>query len=149
MASVHKQCLDAIVTATQALTLTPALEAGEIVARRRPNPKNGNLYHGITFFMLQEQEAPGTNRREDIGYAIGGYLAVPVDNSQADGLDTIPSWREAIRREFIHQRLSGVSFADGHYLTTTFEPGSFLVPADERYEVSTFVIRCWMREPRT
>lgn len=146
--SVHKQCLDAIVTATRALALVPTLESAEIQARRRPK-RGERLYTGITFFMLPEQEAPGTNQREDIGYAIGGYIAVGVDSSLHDNIDAIPSWREAIRREFIHQRLSDVSFTGGHYLTTTFEPGNFNMPVDERFEVSTFVIRCWMREPRT
>ena len=147
MASVEKQCLDSIVNVTRQLSLT-GVAPDEIAARRRPR-KGDAPYYGITFFLLPEQETRGTNQRDDVGYAIGCLIAVHADQSLSDGIDLIPSWRESIRREFIHQRLPEVSLPAGCYLTTTIEPGNFLTPKDERYEFSQFVIRCWMRESRT
>lgn len=147
--SVHKQCMDAIASAIQGLSLEQ-LSRDEIVVRRRAFP-DGMVHYGISIHPSEEQEAPGTNSREDIGYGVDVTMAAPADNSMRDSVDLIPSWREAIRRKLMHDRLS-VTLTGGHYLQTKVEHGTFNAPLPKdshEYELSRLVVRCWMREPRT
>jgi hypothetical protein len=146
VSAVQTQCADALATAIAALSLT-GISSGEIVVRRKPT-RADQFYRGITLFPLEENEAPGTNQREDIGYAIGVLLCRESEFGNADNMDVFPTWRESIRRNVIHKRIT-VTLSGGHYLTTTWEPGRFNVPKQDRFETSQFTIRCWMREPRT
>lgn len=150
--SVQKQCEDAVIAAIKTLNLTGVQEA-EIVARRRPWRVLGDgsveMFRGITVHPIEETEAPGTNEREDIGYGVGVTMVVPSDLKLTEGRDKVYAWREAIRRKLYHDVLS-ITFAGGLYLQTKISHNQLVMPKEaDRYEFSSLLVRCWMREGRT
>lgn len=151
MADVHEQCLQELVRQTRGLKL-PIADA-EIAARRLPWTTNGDrsvtIHRGITFYPLEEAESAGTNEREDIGYPCGCAIILAADAGTADNLGKVLECRAKIRRKFIHQRLDKVTLSGGLYLTTKVSHLQINLPREaHRYEASSLLIRCWMREPR-
>ena len=148
---VFDTCLSELAKQTKAIEAL-GIPADEIVVRRLPWSDNGTqtvVHRGITFYPLEEQEAPGTNVREDIGYPCGCAIILPADHGTAAHVAKVLDCREKIRRRFIHQRLSGVTLTGGTYLTTKVQHLQINLPREaHRYEVSSLLIRCWMREPR-
>lgn len=150
--SVHQNCLELIAETIKGLALD-RLAPEEVVVCRKPwkDEGNGNVVidRGIRIHKAPEAEAAGTNERDDIGYGCFVTMIVPTDESQAENTDLVGAWRATIRREFLHARLD-VSLDDGQYVTTKVSHGEIDVPKEaHRYEVSTLLIRCWMREPRS
>jgi hypothetical protein len=148
---VHEQCLHELVKLTRGLKLPIASD--EIVARRLPWVVNGDrsvtVHKGITFYPSEETESAGTNEREDIGYPCSCAIILAADHGTADNLGKVLECRAKIRRRFIHQRLDRVTLAGGHYLTTKVSHQPINLPREaHRYEASSLLIRCWMREPR-
>jgi hypothetical protein len=151
---VHEMCLNELVRKTQGLGL--GFPASEIRKRRlehRIESDGSRTIHnwerGITFFPLQEQESPGTNAREDIGYGCGCLIVLPADHGSAENLGKVLEARAKIRRAFIHQRMENVSLSGGMYLTTKVAHLPINQPrGPHSYEASSLLIRCWMREPR-
>jgi len=149
---VHKQAMAVICTRIKALSL-PGFSREQIVVRRWPwdTKADGtvNYHHGITIHPEREIEAPGTNERDDIGYGIGVTMIVPADHASTANVDKVPMARREIRAEFHHQKLTGVSLNDSIHLNCTVEHNAINTPRDgHRYEISSQIIRFWMREAR-
>ena len=153
MPDVHEQCLDEIVAGIKGLKLwTPAEE----VRKRRLEYKlttDGRVMlreweRGITVFPIQEMEAAGTHNKHDIGYGCGCVIALPADHGQADNIGRMLEARAKIRRRFIHQKLTTIQLTGGYYLTTKVQNLPINQPREShRFEASSLLIRCWMREP--
>lgn len=149
--STFKQALDAVVTAIQSLSLTN-LPSDEVRVRRWPWKKTPDGYfahRGITVHPLMEQEGLGTNLRDDIGYGVGISMCVGSDHAAYENIDQIPAWREAIRKNLNHQRLA-ISTSGDNTLDCLVSHGQLNLPKElDQHEISTLVLRCWMRESRT
>lgn len=148
---LQTQAEDAVLLAIQQLGL-PSLSADMVVAVRRPWVQRGGdwiIYPGISIHGGPEVEDNGTNQREDIGYPVFVTMVAPSDPSRRSSRDLLPSWREPIRRRFIHGVLSNVAISGGLFLRTRCVPGAFPHPeGDDKYESSTLKVLVWMREPR-
>jgi hypothetical protein len=154
--TVNSEQCKAIIKKAMAGLKLPSLSSGEIVARRRPFERQSDrtvlMWRGITLFDVEERQAPGTCAREDIGYGIGLFMAVPSDAAMYDNVALIPTWRQTIRPFFDRKRVNRLAelSGEGIVLTTTVEAGTLNVPQKgHRYETSQMVIRCWLRESRT
>ncbi len=148
---VHEQMLDEIVAGIRGLKLP--IPDDEIQKRRGPYQVNGDKtitpYRGISVYPTQEQEAPGTHGKEDIGYAVGVAIILPADHSFTANVGKVLECRSRIRRRFIHQRLTKPALSGGYYLTTKVAHLPINLPREaHKYEASSLLIRCWMREPR-
>ncbi len=148
---IHEQCLDEIVAAIRGLKLP--IPADEIQKRRGAYQVNGDQtitpYKGISVYPAEENEAPGTHAKEDIGYACGVAIILPADHAFTAAVGKVLECRSKIRRRFIHQRLFKPSLTGGYYLTTKVSHLPINLPREaHRYEASSLLIRCWMREPR-
>lgn len=145
MASTESAILEAVETVISGLDFTVAPE--EIAVRKWPYDKgrtSEHWYPGITIHRGKEREFPGTNERDDIGYAVD--ITMVVDNSADPTEDDIfADWRQKIRKAFIHQRLTGVSSV----CTCLVEPGPVYANVPENYDVSSLTIRVLSREART
>lgn len=125
------------------------VQSSEIEIRRLPWDEN-QIHRGITIYPTEEREAAGTNQREDIGYGVGVALILPNDSSLREHVGRVSEWRSIIRRQFIHGRLSNVVLTGGHYCITKVEHHQLNIPREaHRYEASSLIIRCWMRESRS
>jgi len=146
--SVHYQCLLAIRNGIIDLSLD-GFQPNEIQVRSSPWSSE-SIYRGITVHDLEEDEAAGTNQREDIGYACAATIIIGNDHAVGEGIDTLAEMRARIRRRFVHQAIASVSLVGGIYLTTTVGKSPMRLPKqwDDTYLLSSLVIRCWMREPR-
>lgn len=128
------------------------LSMAEIKVRRQPWRKQGDgtwlVHRGITIHPEMEQQNPGTNRSEDIGYGIGVTMIISADHSPEE-LGPVTDWREIIRRKFINQRLVGVTVERGHICPCTVEHADFAKDfKDHEYEISSLLIRPWAHEAR-
>lgn len=156
MPDICEQCLDELVSKTKGLQL-PGIRAEEVRKRRLEYKvsTNGKISikeweKGITFFPIAEAEAAGTTGRDDIGYGIGCVIVLSPDSGQSANTGRASEIRAKIRREFIHQRLTTVTLSGGYYLTTKFQHGQIHLPREaHRFEASTVLIRCWVRESRS
>lgn len=133
--------------------LALGVPAAEIVVRRHPweAVEGGvNIHRGITVSPVPERFAPGTNRGEDIGYGVMVTDITPRQASSTEGIPGPTARKTTIRRAFVHQRPLTLEIVNGHYLTTTVEPGEMLdqVRGIDKYDVSSFVLRFWIREER-
>jgi len=154
MADVHEQCLDELVKITQGLQLAD-VKADEIRKRRLEYKveSDGRIRintweRGITFFPMQELEAPGTHGRDDIGYGCGCVIAFGTDHGPGANVGRASECRARIRRKVINQKLN-IELSGGYYLTTKVAHLPINQPREShRYEASSLLIRCWMREPR-
>lgn len=151
MASIQKQCEDAIVTAIHGLSLT-GLSNSEVVARRGPW-KEGVPPHppqrGVTVYPVQAVAGMGTNEREDVGYGVGILACVPSDQAGTTNRDKLPLWFETIFDKLVEDRIT-VTLTGGNFLTVTWEFGQMQVPKEFfAYEISSMIARCWVRRSRT
>lgn len=149
---IHEQALDK--TAAYLREMGLGLPASEIVVRRNPWTllNNAVLVHkGITVSPVPETYAPGTNRSEDVGYGVRITDITAKDNSEREGYQKPTTRRTTIRRAFVHQHPITFDIVDGLYNQTTFEAGELLDAPKvlDRFEVSSVVIRYWLRERRT
>lgn len=155
MSDIHEQCLDALVRATKGLKL-PSVPAEEIRKRRLEYrlTTDGRVSlreweRGVTFFPIQEMEAAGTIGRNDIGYGCGCVIVLPADHGQSALVGRAPEIRAKIRRKFIDQKLTIPGMNGLFYQTTKVAHLPLNQPRDaHRFEVSSLLIRCWVREPR-
>lgn len=148
---VHEQCLDEIVSGIRGLKLP--VPADEIQKRRGALQQNGDKtftpFKGISVYPIQENQAPGTFSREDIGYGCGVMIYFGADHSYSANVGKLLECRAKIRRKFIHQRLTTPTLSGGYYLQTKVSHLPINTPREaHRYEASSLLIRCWMREPR-
>ena len=151
MASIQKQCEDAIVTVIQDLNLTGITDS-EIMARRSPW-KEGTPPHphgrGFVIHPVSPTKSIGTNVREDVGYGVGIFLAWPSDQSGTSNRDTVPLWLETVFDKIVEDRIS-ITLTGGTFLTVTWEFGQLQIPKEFfAYETSQMVARCWVRRTRT
>lgn len=146
---VHEKCLDELLRLTKGLRLP--FPADEICKRRmwfvRDDKGHLTPYPGVTFWPLQEAEAPGTMSREDIGYGCGCAVVIPSDHALKSVVGKSPYCRARIRRKVIHQRLD-VTQTGMTYLTTKVAHLQINQPLLARFEASLLRIVCWMRETR-
>lgn len=153
---IGEKCLNELVTVTKGLTL-PLIRAEEVRGRRLEYKitTDGRVSlreweKGVTFFPMPETEAAGTHGREDIGYGIGLVVALSPDSGQSANVGAATEIRALIRRRFIHQRLTTVTVSGGYYLTTKFHHLQINLPREaHRFEASSCLIRCWVRESRS
>lgn len=148
---VHEQCLREIRDRIVGLKLS--IPASEIQVRRGYMQQNGDRtitpFTGISIYPEQEREAPGTIGKEDIGYGCGVAIILPADHAFTENVGKALECRAKIRRKFVHQKLLTVKLGDGYYLTTHVSHLPINIPREaHRYEASSLLIRCWMREPR-
>ena len=110
MASTQLDILNAVKTVIANLSLT---DCEEVAVRAVPKD-GGTFYHGITVSPTGEHELSGTNERDDFAYQV---LITCVVNNDIDPTerDLFGTWRQRIRKAFLHQKLSGV--AERHYLS--------------------------------
>ena len=154
MADVHEQCLDELVAITKGLKLS--VPADQIRKRRLEHKVESNgqtTIHtwepGITFFPMQEVEAPGTHGREDIGYGCGCIIVLAADHGPSANIGRAIEFRAKIRRKVISQKLTTVQISGGYYLTTKVSHLPINQPrGPHSYEASSLLIRCWVRESR-
>lgn len=137
--STHKDALDAIASDIASLSLSGC----EAVKVRAAPKDRGRWYDGITVHPVKEDERAGTNERDDIGYACQVTMVVN-NNEDLDEADLFGTWRQTIRKKFIHQRLTGV---DDCY-TCLVEPGPVYVDNEKNYDIGTMIIRVLCRETR-
>jgi hypothetical protein len=151
---VHELCLKEIAAGIKGLQT--CFRAEEIRVQRLDHKveSDGSVTihtweRGVTVFPLQEQESAGTNLREDIGYGCGVLFVFPNDHGPKDNVGKVLEARALTRRRFIHQRMTTVALSGGMYLTTKVAHLPINQPrGPHTFEVSSLVIRCWMREPR-
>jgi hypothetical protein len=144
MAEVHSSFMNAVLERIKGLELPGHPRP---VIRRWPW-SDTHIHSGITIHPTPESEAPGTNEREDIGYGVGVTMILPTDHGMTENVERIPIWRAKIRRAFINQRLR-VKFDGASEHVCKVEHGNFPLPREaHKYEVSSLIIRCWMRESR-
>lgn len=147
MYSTESSILTSVWTTISNILYTTAPE--EIAIRKWPYDKSrdkDHWYPGITISRAMENERPGTNERDDVGYGI--QVTMVMDNSAyPDELDYFSEWRQKIRKAFIHQRLTGTG-TDTIY-TCLVEPGPVYKNVPENYDIDTLVIRVMSREART
>jgi len=140
MASTVSSILSAVDTVNTALTLTDCEEVAV-----RAEPKDGDaFYPGITISQKTESEHRGTNERDDIGYPV---LITFVVNNDVDPTedDLFATWRQTIRKAFIHKKLSGVTSV----CTCLVEHGPVFQDVPDHLDVGTMVLRFISRETRT
>jgi hypothetical protein len=139
--------MDQIVTQINAMSLAGL--GGNGLCQKRIAPWDRNKIHsGITVHLpVQEHEMPGTHSCDDIAYPIQVTIVRGTSGSEeSTHIDRLAVWRQKIRREFIHQRLSGV---DTVY-TCRVQFGRVLLPSHYRdnYHATTMSIVCMSRESR-
>ena len=137
--------MNQIKTQIDALDLTDA-ERNPVQVRKFPWD-NSHIYRGITVHLpTREYELPGTNGCDDIVYPIMVTIVVGVGGAETTSITRIATWREKIRREFINQRLTGVTSV----YTCRIKFGSVLLPDKYRknYDATTMAILCVSREQR-
>lgn len=140
MTSTQKSILDAVKTTIDGLSLTGVEEA-----KVRTHPEDaGQFYPGITIHPIKEDELLGTNEQDDIGYGIQITMVIN-DDDDLDEDDIIGTWRQNIRKAFIHQRVSGITGC----CTTYVEHGPVYTPNDENLTISTLILRVIVREARS
>ncbi len=153
MTSVLGQCLEAVAEIIRGLAL-PGLNHDSIRVARLPWIVGGDgnviINPGIVVHPVRERTAPGTNVREDIGYGCAITMIRPASHSSMEDVDIVNQWREAIRQRLVEARLDDIVVDDGHYCITKIEHNELNVPREgHRYEISSIVARCWVREART
>lgn len=142
--SVMKQCGDAIVTVIEGLDLT-GIEDTEVTLRKLYRDGD-SIQRGVSVCPVPEREAPGTNVRDDYGYGFLIVMCQGTGHGMSDDIDKVTLWRQSIKRAFNNKRLTGVS----ECYICTFEAGDTFMPREYQgsRDVSSFVVRCWCREPR-
>ena len=153
MKSVQEQCLEEIAGVIRGLALR-RLDHSSVHVARLPWYINGDgtavINRGIYVHPAEEREAPGTNEREDIGYGCAITMIVPATHSGLEEVGLVSEWRETIRRRLVNRRLTDLVLEGGHSCIVKIEHNNLNVPRQaHRYEVSSMVARCWVREPRT
>jgi hypothetical protein len=110
----------------------------------RASAKDGdNWYDGITVHPVAEDEFAGTNACDDIGY--GAQVTMVVNNDEDPSEDDLyGTWRQTIRKAFIHQRLAGISTVH----TCLVQPGPIYRNVPENLDVGSLIIRVISRETR-
>lgn len=105
MTAKLESILTTVQTQIQALNLSGIADA-DIVVRSVPFNKDLTTFPHIVIAPFgNEEEQPGTNASDDIGYPVS--VCVVSNPSLAEtNRGTYLQWRESIRKEFINQRLS-------------------------------------------
>ena len=105
------------------------------------------IHSGVTVHLPEKEwELEGTNTCDDIAYPIMVTIVRGTSGSESDHVGRIATWRQKIRREFIHQRLSGVTSV--HTVHVRF--GHVVIPDKWRknHIATTMAIICISREER-
>lgn len=152
MSDFHTDCLNEVKRQICTLKLT-GLTPKEIAIVRQPWNKKGDgtlvIHRGISIHPEREVEIAGTNKSEDIGYGVGVTMIMPANHALSE-LGNVTEWRRLIRRKFISQRLSNLRVQSGHVCPCTVEHAEFPRDFDDhKYEISSLLIRVWVRETRS
>jgi hypothetical protein len=143
--SLSFQCLDVLRDDIAALGLAWP-DAPRIKVRK--HPKDSRVYYeGITVSPQDIREGGGTNLTDDIGY---GCLITICRSTQQDltaYIDRFTTIEQTIRQALIHQKLGSINTN----FTVRYEPHLQFDDTDYRkdWDVSNFVLRCWIEETRT
>lgn len=146
--AVHKQALDAVVTAIRNLGLE-SIHTKEIQARKIPYDDD-RIFPGITVSWTSEREAGGTTQRDDTGYPLLVTMIQGSGKDSTEGLAKIALWRQQIMRAFNRKRLAGISATGVHQLECTVQRQKVTLPDKfkDNYDAGQLVVTCWFREPR-
>lgn len=131
------------------------MPSDETIARRTPWSKGADgamvIHRGLSVCPSPERYAPGTNKSEDIGYGVQVFDITPRDTSLTQGIANPTARKALIRRAFVHQKPVTLEGSNIQYCQTTVEPGRLydMPPGIDKFEVSTFIIRFWIRESRS
>lgn len=143
MTSRYQDILTQVKTQIAALSLSN-IEADEIQIRKFPWTRD-HVYSGITIHPGAEFEERGNNTHDDIVYPvmitmIQGTIGI------TDDIDRIATWRQTIRKEFIHQRLDTLTCIN----TVRIKWGEVFLPKKFRdnYDASTMALLVSSREDR-
>lgn len=141
--SVFYRCLLAVAETVRGLDLGGAQQ--NVMVRKLPY-KNKKWTVGIFVTPVTETliAGGGTNVSNDPGYRVQVTIAQRNEQSNTENLDRFLLWRQTVRREFHHKRLSGVAESIINYV----EPGPVFLPIayDDDFDVQAMVIRCTCRD---
>lgn len=146
--SVFDQCLDTIKSEIDTLIsggdLT-GIVTDEVVIRRNFLDSQ-ETYPGINIVPANIVDGRGTNESDDRGYGVLLAFVRSNNSDLTEGLTTDLNNRQAIRRYFLNQKLSGVTEV---YIVKVEEgdaiDGKWL---RKNYNVAPIMLRCWARENR-
>ena len=144
--SIFMDLLDAVAGRIRSLDLQ-WLEPTDIEVRRFPH--DGERYmEGITIHPARERIGRGTNARDDIGYGVGVSIVKRNTDDLVEDMDLVLHWREQIRHSFIENSCIETltnSFVAKIEHGEVFDDRVFM---RQDFDLSTLVIRCWVRENR-
>jgi hypothetical protein len=145
-ASVHKQILDYVETTIEGLGLT---DIDTVYARKftwRQHINDLSLPCCI-IAPARENLALATNKSYDMAYGIQVVLIQVCNRDYTANLDRLMKWREDVIREF-----QGRSFtaSDTFVWDVKIEPGPVVDQGVflNQYDATSFVMRCYVREPK-
>lgn len=150
--AVYYDILTTVQTQIQALvtagTLTTFSNAN-IVIRKRPKEKALPDLPGILICPWGAVASPhdaGTNERDDIEYPVLIAVVVEGGKDNANNISRNMLWLEVIRKEFIHQLLSGVTSVIDCKVDErdTYDPSAW----DDSVELGWMILRFVSRETR-
>lgn len=144
--SVWMNVLTTIVSEIKTLGLTDMPTDNVKVVKVPVYRPNTDAQPGVFVYPLDDVESGGTNLRDDLIYRCGISIFQKSDRDRETDLDRLLTWRENIRRHFIHQRLTGVASVYMIRFETrpALDPGQW----DNHWDVSTLVLRVISRETR-
>lgn len=150
--SVHELCLYAVECGVRALIdadALPGLDKGTQVFGQKTLDKNLLSYPCVAVCLglgTSEQERPGTNTRDDIGYPVYVVYCERQDQNYGASRPDYLLIRERLYRYFRRNTLAGASTV----YDCTVEPGPIIeiAPAEFQINASVLTVRCWSREPR-
>ena len=142
--AIFKQCLDAVKTQIEGLSLS-GIADNSIVVRKLPWDRNV-VKPGVFNHPERETLQQATNASDYVGYGIMVVMIQVANQDLTSNLNRILTWRQQISRHFRFQRLTGVSeiFQCLVIPQEVFSPGSFA----GQYDVSVLLVRCMSNESR-
>jgi len=143
--AIFKQCLDAVQSEIQGLSLSD-VNNSNIVVRKLPWNRNVSK-PGIFIYPIPETIFQSTNASDDVGYGVMVILVQASNQNLTSNISRLLTWRRLISSHFRFQRLSGVSVVYQCLVDSqvVFSPGDFL----KQFDVSAILVRCMARELRS
>lgn len=139
MASTQSAILTAVKNVIDGLSLTGVDEC-----QIRTSPTDGeHFFPGMTVSPTTEVEHRGTNERDDIGYGID-ITMVTNDDADVTEDDLVGTWRQTIRKAFIHKKLSAVTGS----CAVLWEPSKYDIDNKKNLTISILLLRVIVRENR-
>ena len=144
--SIFLNILNDIAAQIRAIGL-PGISASRVKVRRMPTDGE-QMFPGITVHPVTERIGRGVNDRDDIGYGVALTIVQNNSGSSLEGLDRILMWREQIRHHFLTQK---TIVGEQCVFVIDVEHGYPIDWSSEfrkNYDISSMVLRCWVRENR-